>query len=84
MLLDNRHGNSVLRPFSHSFARLIRRIVRSDIEPMATMSRLRRKQERKAAELARLLVALDTLAGGERPWRPRRVRRASLGAARVA
>ena len=46
---------------------------------MATMSLLRRKQERKAAELARLLVALDTLAGNDRPWRPRRVRRASLG-----
>ena len=51
---------------------------------MATLTRLRRRQSRKAAELARLLVALDALAGGDRPWRPRRIRRASLGAARIA
>jgi hypothetical protein len=47
---------------------------------MATVPRLRRRQERKATELARLLVALDALAVDARPWRPRRVRRASLGA----
>jgi hypothetical protein len=51
---------------------------------MATLTRLRRKRSPKAAELARLLVALDTLAGDSRAWRPRRVRRASLGAARIA
>jgi hypothetical protein len=61
-----------------------RRIVRSENEPMATVPRLRRRQERKAAELARLLVALDALAGDARPWRPRRVRRASFGGARLA
>jgi hypothetical protein len=51
---------------------------------MATLPLLRRRQSRKAAELARLLVALDALAGDSRAWRPRRVRRASLGAARIA
>src|SRR4051794_10327289 len=32
----------------------------------------RRRQERKAARLARLLVALDASACEQRPWRPRR------------
>jgi hypothetical protein len=45
------------------------------------MAWYRRRQERKAAaRAARLLVALNALAGG-RP-RPQRVRRASVGAAR--
>jgi hypothetical protein len=46
---------------------------------MPTMFRLRRKQQRKAADLARLLVALDSIAYEARPWRPRRVRRAAVG-----
>jgi hypothetical protein len=49
------------------------------VEP--SMAWYRRRQERRAAaRAARLLLALDQLAGG-RPA-PRRVRRASLGAAR--
>jgi hypothetical protein len=84
VLLDNRHGNSVLPAFSHSFARLIGRIVRSDNERMPSMTRrLLRRRRRQVSDLARLLVALDTLAGDSRPWPPRRVRRASLGAARL-
>jgi hypothetical protein len=85
MLLDNRHENSVLPAFSHSFVRLIGRIVRSDNERMSSMTRrlLRRRRQRQVSDLARLLVALDTLAGDSRPWTPRRVRRASLGAARI-
>jgi hypothetical protein len=42
----------------------------------------KRRQERKAAQLARLLLALDSMAGTERPWRPRRVMRFSVGASR--
>ena len=42
----------------------------------------RRRKERKAAvRAARLLLALDALAG-PRPLRPQRVRRASVGTAR--
>jgi hypothetical protein len=41
-----------------------------------------RRQERKAAQLARLLLALDSMAGAERAWRPRRVVRLSVGANR--
>jgi len=41
-----------------------------------------RRQERKAAQLARLLLALDSMAGSERPWRQRRVVRLSVGASR--
>jgi hypothetical protein len=44
--------------------------------------RSRRREERRAAELARLLVALETMAQAERPWRPRRVLRVALGSAR--
>jgi hypothetical protein len=51
---------------------------------MATLPRLRRRKSPKPADLARLLVALDTLAGDARPLRPRRVRRASFGGARLA
>jgi hypothetical protein len=52
---------------------------------MASVTRrLRRRRHRQVSDLARLLVALDTLAGDARPWRPRRVRRASLGGARLA
>ena len=84
MLLDNRHGNSVLRGFCHSFARLIGRIVRSDNESMASVTRrIRRRQQRQVSDLARLLVALDALAVDARPWRPRRVRRVSLSPARL-
>jgi len=46
---------------------------------MTTVLRNRR-QERKAARLARLLLALDSMACAERPWRPRRVARLSVGA----
>ena len=42
--------------------------------------RFRRREKRKAAELARLLAALDSIAS-ERPARQRRVR-LSLGSAR--
>jgi hypothetical protein len=41
-----------------------------------------RRQERKAVQLARLLLALDSIAGAERAWRPRRVLRLSVGASR--
>jgi hypothetical protein len=46
------------------------------------MRRQRRKERRKAAELARLLIALDGLACDARPWRPRRAIRLSVGATR--
>jgi hypothetical protein len=39
----------------------------------------RRRQERKAARLARMLVALDTTACERRCWRRRRVHRAAIG-----
>jgi hypothetical protein len=45
------------------------------------MLRFRRRKTPKAAELARLMVALDALAGDSRAWRPRRIRRAALGSA---
>jgi hypothetical protein len=41
-----------------------------------------RRQERKAIRIARLLVALDSMASTERAWRPRRVMRLSVGASR--
>jgi len=44
--------------------------------------RNRRRQERRAAELARLLLALEAMACEERPWRPRRVLRVALGSTR--
>jgi hypothetical protein len=40
----------------------------------------RRKHEKQARELARLLVALDTAAAQARPWQPRRLLRASIAA----
>ena len=49
---------------------------------MPTVLPLRRRQNRKIAHLARLIVTMDALAVDARPWRPRRVRRASLGALR--
>jgi hypothetical protein len=51
--------------------------------PSMTRRFLRRRRQRQVSDLARLLVALDTLAGDSRPWPSRRVRRASLGAARI-
>ena len=42
----------------------------------------KRRLERKAAKLARLLVALDDEARESRSWRPRRAQRAALGTAR--
>jgi hypothetical protein len=42
------------------------------------MRRRRRTEKRKADDLARLLVALDRLAGEARPSRPHRVTRAVL------
>jgi hypothetical protein len=49
---------------------------------VTTVFRNRRREERRAAELARLLVALEAMARDERPWRPRRVLRVALGSAR--
>jgi len=46
------------------------------------MSVNKRRRERKAVKLARLLVALDDQARETRPWRPRR-HRAALGTARA-
>jgi hypothetical protein len=42
----------------------------------------RRRQERKALKLARVLAALDDEARDVRRWRPRRAHRAALGTAR--
>ena len=44
---------------------------------------LRKTTDRKALQLARLLVQLDALAAEARPWRSRRVRRAALGTGRL-
>jgi hypothetical protein len=41
-----------------------------------------RRRERQAERLARLLLALDSMACDARPWRPRRVMRLSVGAGR--
>src|ERR671937_1665882 len=82
--LENGHESSVLRGFGHEsspFAWIRGRRRRADTEPVTTLFRNRR-QERKAAQLARLLLALDSIAGAERPWRPRRVARLSVGASR--
>ena len=46
------------------------------------MASLGRKRERKARDMARLLVALDAIAVRERPWRPGRLARLSLGSLR--
>ena len=46
------------------------------------MHRTTKKSDRKATQLARLLVQLDALAVEARPWRPRRARRAALTTAR--
>jgi len=52
---------------------------------MATVTRrIRRRRQRQVSDLARLIVALDALAVDSRPWRPRRVRRLSVGGARLA
>ena len=40
------------------------------------------RRNRKAVSLARLLVSLDDAARETRPWRPRRVHRAAVGAGR--
>jgi hypothetical protein len=39
----------------------------------------KRRRNRKATALARLLVSLDDAAREARPWRPRRAHRAALG-----
>jgi hypothetical protein len=44
----------------------------------------KRRRNRKALSLARLLVSLDDCAREARPWRPRRVHRAALGTGRAA
>jgi hypothetical protein len=46
------------------------------------MLRRRRQSRRRARELARLLVALDTAAADARPWQQRRLLRASVAAPR--
>jgi hypothetical protein len=46
------------------------------------MSVSKRRRERKALKLARLLVALDDEARETRSWWPRRAQRAALGTAR--
>jgi hypothetical protein len=53
----------------------------ADGEPMLSVL-ARRRNRRKAVELARLLVAIDTMAADARPWRPRRSQRVSLGPGR--
>jgi hypothetical protein len=47
------------------------------------MSVSKRRKERKALKLARMLVALDDEARETRSWRPRRAQRAALGTARI-
>jgi hypothetical protein len=48
------------------------------------MSAMRkRRRDRNAAKLARLLVSLDDAARETRPWRPRRAHRAALGTTRA-
>jgi hypothetical protein len=47
------------------------------------MSVSKRRRERKALKLARMLVALDDEARVARPWRPRRAHRAALGTGRA-
>jgi hypothetical protein len=39
---------------------------------VGSMRVIRKTQKRKADDLARLMLALDRLAGESRPWRPRR------------
>jgi hypothetical protein len=46
------------------------------------MSVRKRRKDRKALKLARMLVALDDEARETRRWRPRRVYRAALGTSR--
>jgi hypothetical protein len=55
--------------------------LRSDEEETLPMLR-RRRHRKKASELARLLVALDSIASQHRGWRPRRHTRLSLGSGR--
>jgi hypothetical protein len=43
----------------------------------------RRRRNRKATSLARLLISLDEAARETRSWRPRRVHRAALGTGRA-
>jgi hypothetical protein len=47
------------------------------------MSVSKRRRERKALKLARMLVALDDEARETRRWRPRRAYRAALGTGRA-
>jgi len=49
---------------------------------MTAVTWTRRREDRKAAQLARLLASLEQLAADERRWRPRRIVRLSLGSAR--
>ncbi len=42
----------------------------------------KRRNARKAAKVARMLVSLDEEARQVRPWRPRRVQFAAVGAGR--
>jgi hypothetical protein len=84
--LKDRHTLSVLRgyqaPSPIPVAYLKGRNRRSDAERESFMHWYRRRKERRAAvRAARLLLALDALAG-TRPGRPQRVGRASVGAAR--
>jgi hypothetical protein len=44
----------------------------------------KRRNERKAAKVARMLVSLDDAARQVRPWRPRRVQFAAVGSGRRA
>jgi hypothetical protein len=46
------------------------------------MSMSKRRRERKAVKLARMLVELDDEAREARRWRPRRAQRAALGTSR--
>jgi hypothetical protein len=63
-------------------AKLGRRNLCYNTEPLLLMSLIERRRERKARKLARLLVALDETARVERREPPRRSLRASLSGAR--
>src|SRR4030095_11999701 len=68
--LEDRHGKSLLPRFSLTATRNSRRR-RESLRGERFPFMRRRRQERKAARLARMLVALDCNACEQRGWRPR-------------
>jgi hypothetical protein len=79
---ENRHGKSVLLGFQvPETAYIGQRNLYPEAERTVSVSK--RRRERKAVRLARLLVALDDEARETRPWHPRRTHRAALGTARA-